>query len=65
MKYLKGYKMFERVNLDWIKELFAYLPDDGFRVRVKENVNCVNWTSKVKQKYTHPKSYSRINQLVT
>ncbi len=32
MRYLKSYKMFESVNLDWIKELFAYLPDDGFRV---------------------------------
>lgn len=50
MKYLKGYKMFERVNLDWIKELFAYLPDDGFRVRVKENVNCVELDFKGKTK---------------
>lgn len=41
MKYLKAYKMFESVNLDWIKELFAYLQDDGFRIRLKENVNCV------------------------
>ena len=50
MKYLKGYKMFESVNLDWIKELFAYLPDDGFRVRVKENTNCVELDFKGREK---------------
>lgn len=50
MKYLKKYKTFESVNLDWIKELFAYLQDDGLRIRVKENVDCfrLDFTNRTK-----------------
>ncbi len=50
MKYLKEYKIFENDNFDWMKDLFAYLQDDGLRVRVKENVNCVklDFTNKSK-----------------
>lgn len=54
MKHLKKYKMFENVNIDWIKELFAYLQDDGLRIRVHENVDCfkLDFTNKSKIRAT-------------
>lgn len=39
MKHLKQYKLFENTNVDWLKELFANLQDEGFNISISDNIS--------------------------